>query len=270
MSALVLRVAGSPHSREQEILAAVWSCGPTAVASHSTAAWLHRLDGARLTLPAEVTVLRPARGNRQVARVHETRVLTNADRGRCGLIPVMAVPRTLVALAAIEAPDAVEAALDGALRDGLVSHREMVWHLERLATSGRAGCALLLSLLGAEPSSTRRCESWLETECLRLFRRSELPEPQVQRVVRDSTGRVLRADFAFAEGRLAVEVSGHATHATRRRRQEDAERRAELALLGIAHLELTYEDVTERPDYVVRRVRQMLEHLGDLPAQTTP
>ena len=38
LSRTVLRIGGCPPSTEQRVLAAVWASGPTAVASHTTAA----------------------------------------------------------------------------------------------------------------------------------------------------------------------------------------------------------------------------------------
>ena len=265
----VLRVAGSPRTSEQRLLEAVWSSGPQAVASHGSAAWLHRLDGAIPPDPAEVLVPRPVRGNRTVAMVHETGRLDAADRTLVTAIPTTTVTRTLVDLAGTLPLGRLEQMLDAALRDRLTTPARLRWRLEVLGTDGRSGCRRLLDLLDADHPKSAGCESWLESQFLRLFARTALPTPEVQRIVRDRSGRTLRADFAFLEGRLIVEVSGHATHSTRRQRQADAERRAELALLGVTHLEFTYEDLIERPGYLIDRVTQILVALAgsQVPAQ---
>jgi very-short-patch-repair endonuclease len=69
--------------------------------------------------------------------------------------------------------------------------------------------------------------------------------------VLDADGRVARVDGYFEQERVVAEVAGHRTHSTRRDRQADAERRLRLELAGHRVLEFTYEDVTERPGYVV-------------------
>jgi hypothetical protein len=259
----VLRFVAAPRTAEQHVLDAVWTCGPSAIASHTTAAWLHGFDGMRPpTGRPHVLVLRPARGNRNIARVHETSSLEPVDRTTVSGIPASSPTRTLIDLAAIADASELEQALDGALRDRLTTPARLRWRLEALGTSGRAGCATLLHSLDADVALRSRSESWLESECLRIFRDAGLPTPEVQRVVRDRDDRILRADFAFASGRLVAEVSGHATHATRRQRQADAERRAELALLGIIHVEFTFEDVTERSTYLCEQVWRMIRLVG--------
>ena len=55
-----------------------------------------------------------------------------------------------------------------------------------------------------------------------------------------------------------VEVAGHGTHATRRQRQVDAQRHTELTLRGLRVLTFTYEDLRDRPSWVVSRLMEAL------------
>jgi very-short-patch-repair endonuclease len=71
-----------------------------------------------------------------------------------------------------------------------------------------------------------------------------------------------RVDALYRDAGLVIEVDGHGSHATRRERQADAEREAALASLGYCVIRFTYEDVTERPDYVVQTIRMLLELRG--------
>jgi very-short-patch-repair endonuclease len=64
------------------------------------------------------------------------------------------------------------------------------------------------------------------------------------------------------DARLVAELAGHGTHATRRRRQSDAERAARLGLQDWRVVEFTYEDVVERPTYVVDMIRAYLDKAG--------
>jgi very-short-patch-repair endonuclease len=68
---------------------------------------------------------------------------------------------------------------------------------------------------------------------------------------------VARVDFVCPGG-LIVEVAGHATHATRRQRQVDAQRTTELTLKGGRVLTFTYDDVHHRPSWVVAQLRRAL------------
>jgi very-short-patch-repair endonuclease len=57
---------------------------------------------------------------------------------------------------------------------------------------------------------------------------------------------------------LVVEVAGHGTHASRGQRQVDAQRRTELTLRGLRVLTFTYEDVRDRPAWVIARLREAM------------
>jgi very-short-patch-repair endonuclease len=71
-------------------------------------------------------------------------------------------------------------------------------------------------------------------------------------------GRRYRLDGRYDEQRLVVEIDGHATHATRRQRQADAERDMRLQAQGLRVIRFTYEDVVERPAHVVATIAQFL------------
>jgi very-short-patch-repair endonuclease len=90
-------------------------------------------------------------------------------------------------------------------------------------------------------------DTWLAQEGLRL---------QVK--LRSAGGGIARVDLFWDEVRLVVELDGHGTHATRRDRQAGAERAARLGLDGWRVVPFTYEDVTERPNYVVAMIRAYL------------
>lgn len=230
-------------------MAAVLSSGSTAHASHRTAAHLLGLEGTRRPEGRpEVSVRRPAIGDRRVAIVHEVRRWGPGDAGRLDGIPVTSVARTIVDLAGVVSPSILETVVDAALRDGRTSVEHLRRHLARLGGPGVAGVAALRALLD---EGAARPESWLERRALELFARAGLPAPEVQRVVAGRDGALARVDLAFAGGRIVVELNGHRTHSTRRQRQRDHERANRLALVGITVLQFTYEDVRERPEHVV-------------------
>jgi len=55
-----------------------------------------------------------------------------------------------------------------------------------------------------------------------------------------------------------VELAGHGTHSIRLQRQRDAQRHTELTLRGLRVLTFTYEDVRDRPAWVIARLREAL------------
>lgn len=97
-------------------------------------------------------------------------------------------------------------------------------------------------------------ESRLERWFLRLVRQAGFARPALQKVFRDDGRTIARVD-AFFPGGLVVEVAGHATHSSRRARQRDAQRHTELTLRGLRVLTFTYEDVRDRPEWVIASIR---------------
>jgi len=82
---------------EGRCLAAVLSCGPSAVVSHTSAAWLW---GLLRTRPGIIHVTAPTRRHRKAGlRLHFAR-LADEDRSVCDGVPLTAVPRVLLDLAA--------------------------------------------------------------------------------------------------------------------------------------------------------------------------
>jgi very-short-patch-repair endonuclease len=137
--------------------------------------------------------------------------------------------------------------------------------LEQLRHRGRDGVRVLDRVLDGAGGHSR-----LERDFLRLLRDARLPRPAGQTIYRIGGRVVARTDFSFEPRRpVIVEVAGHATHATRRQRQRDAQRHAELQLLGLLVLTFTYEDVTERPGWVVDTVRRALQYPFEVPNSST-
>jgi very-short-patch-repair endonuclease len=168
------------------------------------------------------------------------------------------VARTIIDLAAVVHRDALELALDAALREGLVSVPRVLWRLESLGGRGRPGCAALRELLVERQGATGRSESALETKALRLIRRARLPEPVVQHRVRDGRRIVARLDLAYPEHLLAVPLDGWRHHASRSAWQKDLAARARLAAMGWRVVVLTWSDVVHRPDESAELLRRAL------------
>ena len=114
------------------------------------------------------------------------------------------------------------------------------------------GSRLLLDAL-VDAGGESRLERWFR----RLLREAGIDRPTLQKTYRNGTRVVARVD-AYFDGCLVVEVSGHGTHASRRQRQIDAQRRTELTLRGLRVLTFTYEDVRDRPSWVIARLREAL------------
>ena len=134
------------------------------------------------------------------------------------------------------------------------------WHVDLLrrdGVAGRPGLAAVDALLDRTEGRPLG-DTWLEQEAIRLIEAAGLPRPRAQVKRRTHGGGIARVDLFWDTARLVVELAGHGTHATRRQRQRDDERAARLGLRGWRVVEFTYEDVVERPGYVVEIIRKYL------------
>jgi Protein of unknown function (DUF559) len=263
----VYRHRAHPESWDQSVLAATLAAGPAAVASHETAARLRRIDGfvrgaAKGPQPIHLTV---PRGSMPVPgagiQVHRGRDLVPADVEQRGLIPTTSAARTLIDVAAFVTPARLELALDDAEQRGLVWRPHLRWRLASLGGRGRTGVPQMRELLDRTEGRPLG-DSWLEQQAVRIVVGAGLPVPRCQVHLRRPDRKIARVDLLWDRHRLVTELAGHATHATRRRRQADAERAANLSLAGWRVLEFTYEDVTERPGYVVATIADHLRQLA--------
>ncbi|MFL6204340.1 MAG: hypothetical protein ACJ739_03235 [Acidimicrobiales bacterium] len=251
----VWAVSAVPTSPEQRLLAAALAAGPDATISHLAAAWVWRFDGVKPT-GIEISVPRRRNPRLAVGRLHRVSDLLAVDVTQRGPLPVTTAARTMLDIAGLVDPRVLEESLDGARRRGQIYLPFLRWRLAALRRSGRPGVAALEALLALELTSDR-AESWLESAFLRVIRDFWLPPPRVQ-VVKTSGRWRVRLDAFYDDQRLVAEVGGHGTHASRRERQRDAERRARLAALGLRVVDFTYEDVTERPAYIATTLGELL------------
>jgi very-short-patch-repair endonuclease len=251
----VWRLPGHPVSWHQRLLAATLEAGPDAVVSHIAACAWWRFEGIKAGA-VEVTLPRAQRPRRVPGLVHRSRDLLTVDINREAALPVTTPSRSLIDAAPRLAATQIETALDAASRTGLIWVPYLRWRIEELQRQGRSGIAKIRRLVPRDTSDGRE-ESWLERRVTTLLHDAGLPPPRCQARLRHDVGGA-RIDFVYDEARLAIEADGHATHATRRRRQADAERDTRLQAAGWRVVRFTYEDVIERPGYVVATVRAFL------------
>lgn len=262
----VFRVAGSPSSWRQSLVAACLAWGEGSVVSHRAAAALWRLAGFGPG-PIELIVTRKrklAAAPGIVAR--RLPALPPADVGVVDAIPVTTVARTLIDLASVAPREAVEEALDDALRRRLVSLSRLRWRVSELSRSGRPGVTLTRSLLAArDPSAVP--ESVFETRLLRILTESGVPRPVLQHPLRDHNGLVAVVDFAFPAARLAVEADGYRWHSGRVRWEHDLARRNALTSLGWRVIHVKWEDLTSNRIDVIRTIKNALARGTEAPSE---
>jgi len=132
-------------------LAAVLACGPAALLSHASAA---ALWGLRPTSRALIDVTAASATKRSGLTVHRARHLSDDDRSERHGIPVTAIPRTLLDLAAVLPARSVARAWEEADRLRLLDVRAM--RATSARTPGHHGLPTLLSLMARTIRLTHR------------------------------------------------------------------------------------------------------------------
>jgi very-short-patch-repair endonuclease len=251
----VYRLAGTPETWEQRLMASVLAGGPGAVASHRSAARLMALGDSE---ELEISVPASRRPVIQGVRIHRVRDLDRATIVRRNGIPTTNPTRTLVDLGAVYGPTLVEDALDRALTRRIITVGLLERELELLARPGRNGVGALRAVLDRRAMGAERPDSVLEARMARLFRAWSLPPAVFQYEVRVAGRLVARVDFAYPELRLAIEVDGWETHSSPRELQYDLDRQNALVAAGWTVLRFTWVDVVRRPAKVAARIQAAL------------
>lgn len=243
-----LRASLEPeHSRE---MAAVLACGPGAVLSHRSAAWIWELlprpGGAT---PVEVTVPRRARPRRPGIRARRSDHLS-ADEATVLGLPVTTPGRTLRDLSTRISTRELSRAAARAERRGLIDADGLSKLVAR--HRGRPGAPLLRAALEVEsgPAFTR---SEAEERFLDLIGSGGLPAPEANVVVRGH-----EVDFLWHPAGIAVEVDGFGFHASRRSFENDRRRDAELAAVGVYVIRVTWRQIVDEPSATLVHVAQAL------------
>ncbi len=244
----VYLLPGFGRTWEQEVLAACMRGGRSCVASHATAAALHRLDGCRRGEP--IHLYAPTGWRAPGVKVHRTRTLPACDVTSVEAIPITECSRTLLDLGGVADEEVVEMALECALHRGLTSVPRLRWRLQQVGGRGRPGAAVLRRLLDLREGQGRPAQSVLEVKFIRALRHAGLPRPQRQLCVKTQHRRCY-IDFAFPTLMLGIEVGGRRAHSGPAAEQRDSRRHNELTGLGWRILYFTWDDIDHRIDYVI-------------------
>lgn len=255
------RFTGAPTSLNIELADVLMSIGGDVWCSGPTAAALHGFDGFSLRRPFHLLVPRHRNVTRNNVHVHRAEVIELIDRSTVDGLPVTSASRTLVDLARTADATQLAAALDSALRDGLVSEAAMHRRIAASRSQGRYGLPLLHEVLAGHEVS-RGGQSWLEREYLRLLADAGLPRPDTQSVLSRAKDRVIRVDCRFPGTRVVVELLGYRFHRSRSQMSRDAERSNALLADGYLPYQFTYAQVVSEQAWVVQVTRAELRGRG--------
>lgn len=250
----VYRVAGSPRTWKQCVMAACLSGGPAAAASHLTAArlWDLPVEGT----PAIEVVVPSRAGRRLQGFVVHWAALTPAESGRLGGIPVTSPIRTLVDVAGSVDPIVLEDLLDDAAGRKLVSLPKLDAYLSRIGRQGRAGAGTLQALLSERLHVQRVQQSRLERDMSRLVRRFGLPAPTPQYPVELPDGGTIFFDFAWPAAMFALETDSYRFHSTLTAWSRDRTRNNEAVIQGWRLMCATADDLRHRQAEVADQIRR--------------
>lgn len=245
-------LAGSPDTWRRRTITAVFSLGDRAAASHRTAAELWGMTSLRA--PAvEVVTTRWDRLRRSPIVVHESTDLIDDDIVHIDGIPVTTATRTVVDLGASTSKSMVAACVDTALRKRLFTIREVDQFVARVARKGRRGVGVIRPIIEERAGWDGVTESELEDRFRRVVTEAGLPMPVSQYVVKDRDGLfVCRADFAYPERRLLIELDSEAFHMDRTTFRSDRSKQNEALALGWRTLRFTWHDLMRRRAEVLR------------------
>ncbi len=201
-----LSFPGHPTSWRLELRTALNEVGDGALISHRAAARLHGFDGFSEG-PIEVIAARRFRNRSITGVLHSMPTVPLIDRCTIAGFPCTSPARTVIDLAGCCSKNELENAVDSAIRDGGTSLAFLHKRLSALRISGRAGVALLDTVLVDAGGANK-----LEREFLRLCRLHSVTRPSCQIVHRVGNQTVARVDFDFAPSLLVVEVEALARH----------------------------------------------------------
>jgi very-short-patch-repair endonuclease len=238
-----------------KFMAAVLACGPEAVLSHRSAAYLWGLID-DYKEPVDVTA--PNRRGRSPDGVaaHRDGALQPIDRVALYGIPCTSLARTLLDYAAVSR--------DWELRRA-VAQAEVLRLLDPEAVRSvlgrgrrRRGVARLRLVIDILHPETRRTRSELERLFLAMCIRMKLPQPEVNIQLAVPGGRPLEADFLWRRERVIVEADSREFHDNPAAYEYDRKREQRFQFAGWRVTRCTWSQVEREPQRIAATIRSLL------------
>jgi very-short-patch-repair endonuclease len=244
----VYAVGHTDLSLHGRCLAAVLACGPRALLSHYSAAWLWGLTPTK-PIPIHVTSPSP-RKRRAPIRLHRSSTLIDADCDLRDGIPVTSVARTLLDQAGLVQPRGLRRLLKRseelklfdltAVDDVLIRNR-----------GHRGAKALRRAIQLYEPPPFTRSE--FEAAFYEAVIAAGLPTPRVNYNVLG-----MEVDLFWPRQRFVVELDLYETHGTRDSFEDDRLRQEDLLLEGIGMTRVTGPRFEREAATVLARIARLL------------
>ena len=236
-------------TRNGRFMAAVLACGEGAALSHFSAAVLWSiLDDRGQSIHVTAERERRCRG----VVVHQAPL--EGERVRRFGIVVTTPARTIVDLAdVVQRRRTLERAVDEA------EYLRLDWKPAG-PRHGRRGSGLLSSVLAVHEPGSTRTRSELEEMFLELCDSHGLPRPEVNCSIEG-----YECDFVWRAQGVIVETDGARAHGTRRARERDPVKDAELQIAGWRVIRITSVRLVRQPDAVEKQLRSLLKPAPEAP-----
>ncbi|MGV1049402.1 MAG: hypothetical protein ACOYD4_12870 [Solirubrobacterales bacterium] len=244
----VYAVGHTDLSLHGHCLAAVLACGPRALLSHHSAAWLWGLAPTR-PIPIHVTSPSP-RKRRAPVHLHRSSTLVDADRKLHEGIPVTSVARTLLDQAALISARNLRRLLKRSEERKLFDLAAVDDVIAR--NRGHRGTKRLrLAIAQYKPPPFTRSE--FEAAFFDAVLAKGLPRPRVNYNLLG-----MEVDLFWPRQRFVVELDLYETHGTRDSFEEDRLRQEDLLLAGIGMTRVTGPRFAREADAVLARIASLL------------
>ena len=242
-----------------KFMAAVLACGPDAVLSHRSAAFLWGLVDS-WEEPIDVTA--PNRRGRSPDGVaaHRDGSLQPIDKTTVYGIPCATVARTILDYAGVEPDWKVRKVVAEAEVLQILDKSKLRALLKR--SRRRRGVARLRLILDMINPQTKRTRSELERFFLEMCAKRSVPEPEVNVWLPTPDGKRYQADFLWREQGLIVEADSRRFHDTDSAFVSDRKRRQQLELAGWRVSQCTWEEVEREPRRLALTIKGLLDLLG--------
>jgi very-short-patch-repair endonuclease len=241
---------GSPATFMRKVVAAYYWAGEGALISHRTSGRLFDLDGVDARA-IEVSTPRRLRSDRVIVHTRNTEVFPSR---RIGLVQSTSIEQTLLDLGSVLELEALELALDSALRMGHTRFDRVAKHVAELGGHGVPGSKRLKRILQLREPTPRPTHSILEVEFVHLTRDFRLPRAESQFPIELRAGLTIHVDFAYPIEKLAIEIDSVRWHSGVRAIRWDNERQNLLVALGWRVLRFEWNDVLLRPEWVAAQI----------------
>jgi hypothetical protein len=236
----------SIHGR---VMAAVLAAGPGAVASHSTAAWLHEIRRGHRGLIH--VMVHGKRGRRKGFRLHVTSDLHPEDVTEIDGIPCTSLARTLLDEADLLTQPQLRRRIEEAERRGLFDLRQV----ERVCAraSGRRAVTRLRAALGEADPDPPKTRSDLELDFRDFCRRHGIPRPAFNVWIEGQ-----EVDAVWLDRKVAVELDSYEHHSGRAAFERDRARSSALAAAKWRPIRVTGRRMERDPERLAAEVRELL------------